>query len=166
MNKILLGFAVEGPEYIVDLALSIKELKKELQLIKISNLYEYTPEEFERGSGATHLSVVALFLFDGKPEEVPRKLFEIKKKTLSGTLSSVFLLHNAYFSMNPSLVLPSQELHSKAHWLIPAAEVFGDFEHPVLKEPLRDLAQRFNQSSWGRFYAQGQSLLDFSSQEK
>ncbi|MAE74616.1 MAG: hypothetical protein CL675_11015 [Bdellovibrionaceae bacterium] len=60
----------------------------------------------------------------------------------------------------PSMHIPHPELIERPDWLVPAGEVWPDFDHPILKEPLKDLAGKYQGVPWGRFYAQGKSVLE------
>lgn len=78
------------------------------------------------------------------------------------SVSLNLLVYDDLTLMSPQLTLPHPELHLRPEELVPAAEVFGEYYHPVLEQPLYALAERFREESWGEFFAQGQTLLDFS----
>lgn len=61
--------------------------------------------------------------------------------------------------MVPSLTLPHPDFHLLAEDLIPAAEIWGDYVHPVLKQTLSSLVKKLKNTDFGSFYAQGKSLL-------
>ena len=63
--------------------------------------------------------------------------------------------------MTENLTLPHPEFHMKPEVLFPAAEVWADYYHPVLKKTLRELTREFANLRWGEFFEQGKTLLDF-----
>jgi 7,8-dihydro-6-hydroxymethylpterin-pyrophosphokinase len=63
--------------------------------------------------------------------------------------------------MTPQLTLPHPDLHRRPEDLILAAQVWGSYLHPVLNKRLREIATEVKPESWGSFFAQGKSLLDF-----
>jgi len=78
----------------------------------------------------------------------------LKKRTLSLNL----LFYDSETKMTPRLCLPYPEFHMRAEFVMPAAEVWGDYVHPVLNEELKSLTRRFVGESWGEFYAQSSEL--------
>ena len=63
--------------------------------------------------------------------------------------------------MTPALTLPHPELVERPELLVPAAELWGNYHHPVLEENLTVLAKKFNGVTWGEFFTQSKSVLDF-----
>ena len=60
----------------------------------------------------------------------------------------------------PQLTLPHPEFHMRPEELIPACELWPDYEHPILHRPIREIAQALPDKAWGEFHCQGQTLLD------
>lgn len=60
--------------------------------------------------------------------------------------------------MTPRLCLPWPDLHTSHHLLVPAAEIWGDYVHPVLKKSLHDLVLELPEIFWGEFFCQGRVL--------
>ncbi len=91
----------------------------------------------------------------------PDEIFETLRNMESQFSSSCGLLlcHDDEVRMTPALTLPYPKWMTEAHLLIPAAEIWGDYHHPVLTNNLYSLAQRFAGQPWGEFYAQGRELL-------
>ncbi len=71
------------------------------------------------------------------------------------------LTYDDQVSMNPQLTLPHPELHTQPYYMIPAAEIWADYRHPILNKSFHELAQELARQPWGEFFAQGKSLLDF-----
>jgi 7,8-dihydro-6-hydroxymethylpterin-pyrophosphokinase len=61
----------------------------------------------------------------------------------------------------PTLTLPHPELHEEPEQLIPAVEIWPDYEHPVLGSTLEQLVSRTQGHDLVEFFAQGKTLLDF-----
>lgn len=70
------------------------------------------------------------------------------------------LLHDGTVRMRPSLVIPYPDFHKKMEDLMPAAELWPDGLHPVLKKSLLELQKSVKTGVKSQFYAQGKSLLD------
>ena len=71
------------------------------------------------------------------------------------------LVHGSRLVTTPSLTLPHPDFHLKPEEVVPGAEVWEGWQHPIHDESLGDLAQKFISSSWGEFYARGKTVLDF-----
>jgi len=63
--------------------------------------------------------------------------------------------------MTPELTLPFHGFHLRPDYVFPAAEIWPEYVHPVLKRTLRDMAQEMKHVSWGEFFCQGKTVLDF-----
>ncbi len=66
--------------------------------------------------------------------------------------------------MHPQLTLPDPDLHRRAALLVPCAEVWANYQHPILSATLGELVENMVGEPWGEFYAQGKALLDSSLQ--
>lgn len=99
------------------------------------------------------------------PEELLNILMQLEKKlkneVLHRSVSINLLIFGDYTLMTPRLTLPHPEFHCRPEDLIPAAEIWGDYKHPVLKQSLMSLARSLGQEEWGEFFAQSKSVLDF-----
>jgi 7,8-dihydro-6-hydroxymethylpterin-pyrophosphokinase len=87
---------------------------------------------------------------------------ELQKEVLRKTVSLNLMTYESEIVMLPSLALPHPELHLRPEEVIPAVEVWPDYEHPVLKKTLLELSRRFTNVKWGEFFTQSDALLDFS----
>ena len=68
--------------------------------------------------------------------------------------------------LTADLTLPHPELHLNLDWLVPCAEIWRHWSHPVLKRSLPDVAAETSNVNWGEFHAQGKVLLDFHFKHK
>lgn len=100
-----------------------------------------------------------------RPQDLLKFLHDIELKfrseVLRRSISLNLLVYEDLTYMTPELTLPHPELHRRPEALLLAAEVWGEYVHPVLKENLYTLTRQFHDEQWGRFYAQGKTLLDF-----
>ncbi len=64
--------------------------------------------------------------------------------------------------LTPNLTLPHPELLFRPDFLIPSAELWPEYLHPVVEQTLFDLARNLKVNPWGEFHCSGKSLLDFS----
>ena len=97
--------------------------------------------------------------------ELMANLYDVEKnhsnEVLHRSLSLNLLAYEDKTTMTADLTLPHPEFHGRPEVLFPAAEVWGDYFHPVLKKSLHELTREFANLKWGEFYEQGKSLLDF-----
>ncbi len=78
------------------------------------------------------------------------------------TVSLNLLAFDDNTKMTPRLVLPHPSLHLQPELLVPAADVWPEYYHPVLKQSLIGLLKGVQTVGWGEFYAPAKSVLDFS----
>ncbi len=83
-----------------------------------------------------------------------------QKEYLRRSISLNLLLYAEDVVMSPELSLPHPEMHLRPEEIVLATEIAGSLHHPVLKENLARLAQKFAKESWGEFFAQGKSLFE------
>lgn len=140
--------------------------------LEISSLYELHAAkesmEFEEIKNPLGNVVVAIGI---KTEQRPREL-TAKLSLLVATIETQFnhakclnyelLLCGDTIMMTPPLTLPHPQLHKRPDLLVPAAEIWGAVEHPVLSRPLSSLVVNLQKNNWGEFYARNKSLLDSS----
>lgn len=150
-----------------------KELFRFVSFERISSIYKV--RRSERKPLHTHdlrkvtdfegLSFVVLALTAQAPEELIKNLYRIEKEHSNEHLHRILSLNLLAFenktTMTKNLTLPHPEFHSRPEILFPAAEVWGEYFHPILKKSLNELTREFANLKWGEFYEQGKSLLDF-----
>lgn len=72
------------------------------------------------------------------------------------------MVFDQMISMVPQLTLPWPELHKETLVIRAAAEVYPDYVHPVIQEPLVELAAKQSKlDNKVEFFMQGRSLCDF-----
>ncbi len=86
---------------------------------------------------------------------------EIRTEATQDVIDILILTYGDELRMTPNLTLPYPRFHQHPQFLYPAAEIMGNFMHPVLNRSLRDLAGAMG-IKWGRYFEQGSRLLDFS----
>lgn len=82
-------------------------------------------------------------------------------KVKNQTLWLYLLAYDDNVVMTPGLTLPNPGLHESPQLLIPAAEVWPTYRHPVLNDTLLGLSKGAKINMWGEFHAQAKTLLDF-----
>jgi len=85
-----------------------------------------------------------------------------KRESLHRGVSLNLLIYGSEVTMSPDLAVPHPEMHLRPEEIVLINEIQGDIVHPVIGEPLTELARRFADVNWGDFFAQGSAALDFS----
>lgn len=80
------------------------------------------------------------------------------ERSFKGT-QAILLTYDDMVQLTPQLTVPYPRWLGEAHLLIPAAEIWGDYHHPILQKNLYALAQQFSGQPWGEFFSQGHELL-------
>lgn len=83
-----------------------------------------------------------------------------QKEYLRRSVSINLLMLSDEVVMLPELSVPHPEMHLRPEEIVLATEIAGSVRHPVLNENLAELAQKFSKAAWGEFFAQGQTVLD------
>lgn len=164
------AFAGNGGEL---LRKAIKELDTVLEISAISSIYSVAFEENQantvhdlRTRGSYSGLVVSLKgLTTSSPENLLEHLKHIES-SLAGTLTQQSLqlklqIYEDLTIMRPDLTIPHPEFHLRADEVVPAAEIWSEYIHPISKQSMFTLTQRFSGENWGEFFGQGKSLLDF-----
>jgi 7,8-dihydro-6-hydroxymethylpterin-pyrophosphokinase len=127
----------------------------------LTGLRDIRKEEFMQG-----LALV----FKARTTLTPHETIELlrsaesdgKKETLRRAVSLNLLMFGDRVTMTPDLAVPHPEMHLRPEEIVLINEIQGDIVHPVIGEPLADLARQFTDIAWGDFFAQGSAALDFS----
>jgi hypothetical protein len=151
----------------------LKNLAQTFSISRISSVYKVNRQaqslagirDIRREERIDGLTIVfkAEVLFS--PQEALDELSSVEKllqkEVLKRTISLNLLVYNHNVVMLPGLAVPHPEMHLRPEEIVPAVEIWPDYIHPVLNQPLSQLAQRFENEKWGEFFMQGQALLDF-----
>ncbi|MGE3973153.1 MAG: 2-amino-4-hydroxy-6-hydroxymethyldihydropteridine diphosphokinase [Bdellovibrionales bacterium] len=154
------------------LKFAVHKISRICEITKISSIYELSEQSESRGPSQSHpqeqrwvngLSVSLLVTTESSPGQLLSQLQNIEQQANGATrcVDIDLLVYGETSCLTPQLTLPHPEMHRRPQVLIPAAEIYGDHVHPILKESLKDLTQRFARKKWGQFYSAGHSLLDF-----
>jgi deoxyguanosine kinase len=139
---------------------SLKQIQGAFVILKSSSVYKVN--EFEMGEGFV---IVVKAQTELTPQESSRELARVERwlqsDVLKKAVSISLLSYDDETHVTPELSLPNPEMHMRPEEVVPAAEVWPDYRHPVLNETLAELAQRHAKNQWGEFFSQGQPLLDF-----
>jgi 7,8-dihydro-6-hydroxymethylpterin-pyrophosphokinase len=153
------------------------ELNEIMDVVATSSIYQiFDTESLDSGkshprlgySEQGHLGVVFKAQSQIAPLQLSERFHDIelaystapRQKYVQLTL----LAYENHTMMHPRLTLPCPNLHRQAKKLIPAAEAWPSYTHPILKQTLGELVGSVVDGSWGQFYAQGKAILDYSPQ--
>lgn len=173
IHTALIGIRVFSSEGSLLMQKIVVELRTEAEVLSSSSIYRVSGEtnhpehihELKRVEKFDGLAAVLLASTTQDPKALLNFLREIEIKYRSEVLRRSVSLNLLAFDdeavMTPELTLPHPELHRRPEFILLSAEVWGDYFHPVLKENLYTLTRKFHDEQWGRFYAQGKTLLDF-----
>ncbi len=137
-----------------------KALYRTADVHGVSGVYQYSDNE-EEG-----LTVVYSLRTQSEPKALKKKIDEITKSIKSTRYTIEVLIFDDIILRSPDLVLPSMELHKLKRWCLPAADLWGDYVHPVVGKDLKILSETTGSLEKIEFYAQSKTLLDFLSREK
>lgn len=144
----------------------LKRLVNELKLIswdmEFSSVYvQYETEQ--RYDFDANLITVLKMGTDLKPKEFAQKILHTQNYLLSFTgperVKMTLLALDLETLMVPDLTLPHPNLHMDPLVIRCATEVWGNFEHPILKKTLHDLARTLPPITNAEFMLQGKSLV-------
>jgi 2-amino-4-hydroxy-6-hydroxymethyldihydropteridine diphosphokinase len=133
---------------------------------KISSIYI---DEFESDKGDGKFEQALVMALSLKcslsSEELLKNIVkiedEIRTEATRDVMDILILAFGDELKMTPGLTIPHPRFHLHPQLLYPAAEIMGQFVHPVLKRNLKDLASQMG-LKWGRYFEQGSRVLDFS----
>lgn len=84
---------------------------------------------------------------------------EMSDQKLKRTVSINCLVYGSLVIRTPQLTLPHPEFHMNPEEVIPAAEVWPEYTHPILNKTMSQLANSFQGLSWGEYYGSGREYL-------
>jgi hypothetical protein len=124
------------------------------QILATSSVYKR-----ERTVGAKNAELVAaLKITSSLPGEELAERFSKMQLNDSGTTEVVLLTLNHEVWMRPERTLPDLRLAKDSLFLRCAAEVWGDYEHPILGRTLTELVKLHPAADSIEFFAQGTYL--------
>lgn len=148
----------------------VEELLREMKIEEVSSIYRVqgslrqfkqihdlkSTESFEA------LSVVMKVQTSLDPKDLLHFFDEIEMgqrlQTHHRSIGLRLLVYDDLTRMTEKLTLPLPDFHLNPDEVVPAAEVWGDYVHPVLKQNIYTLSKPFAGQVWGEFFAQGRSL--------
>ena len=167
----LRAYSPEGKVFLSDVA---QLISKQGSTLRASSVFRLSREEMydrtnhdlrNKESTSGWLAVVFKLQTQVTAEELLRYLKALEKDSTNERLGHMvrikLLAYDQMTQMTPQMTLPDASFHLKPEELMLAAEIWGEFEHPVLKKSLRCLSQESSPTHWGDFCMQGKSLLDF-----
>lgn len=172
-KKILISLKAYSGHGAGVLKLPLTLLSKEIKILRLSSVYKvYRPAESlgplrdlrseERLDG---ISMIVLAESELAPEHIMGRLANIEKvlqaNDIKKSISLDLLVYGVEVLVSPQITLPHPEMHLHPEEIVPAVEVWGDYQHPILGLSMQEIARNFVHSNWGEFIAQGEALLDF-----
>jgi 7,8-dihydro-6-hydroxymethylpterin-pyrophosphokinase len=146
------------------LGLAYGMMKSKFESVKTSSIYLAYSDPTKRHTPTGQLIFAATVLATETAEEMQEILNEFVEQN-PRAIEITVLAYDDETRLAPKLTLPHPDLHLKPQWLIPSAEIWGEFEHPILAKPLHEIAGSTDWGAWGQFYAQGEKLVEFSSKQ-
>lgn len=84
----------------------------------------------------------------------------LPKQRDSGFINLKLLIYDQVVMMTPELTLPHPDLQYDSLTLRLSSEIWSRYEHPILKQTLREIADRRSENIYVQFIMQGQNLFD------
>lgn len=172
LQSVLIGVIAYSSENISLLIATVKEIKNSMSILDSSSVYSVRGKK-KRPAHIHDLRTI--ITFDGlsvaihcvtelKPEAIMKELLKIEESVgysrLHRNLSLNLLMVEEEIRVSPTLSLPHPDLHRRHELLIPAAEIWGEKKHPVLKKDIQTLVSELPNKPWGEFFAQKSTLLN------
>ncbi len=136
-----------------------KALYRAVDIHGVSGVYHFRDRSDEG------LSVVYSIRTQSEAQGLKNKIDEIQKGIKSTRYKIEFLAFDDLIVRKPDFVVPSTNLHMVKRWCMPAADLWGDYIHPIEGKDLKSLSETTGSLEKIEFYAQSKSLLDFLSRQ-
>ncbi|MEQ1664220.1 MAG: hypothetical protein ABL927_02465 [Bdellovibrionales bacterium] len=149
----------------------VKEIVSKFEINRISSVYSVSRtaeslqglRDIKKEETLQGLSAVLRV----QTQEIPKIVLSVignielklQKEILNKSVSCNLLVYGNEVSMLPELSLPHPEFHLRPEEVIPAAEIWPEYVHPVLNLNLSELSRQFQNQEWGEFFTQGSQLL-------
>ena len=140
------------PQHHIRLALS--SIRRDFERVKISNLYRSAAVGF---SGEDFLNAVARITTDkaldqlidyaNQLEQAAGRVRIARGRFDSRTLDVDVLMYGDLQGEHHGKTLPSEDIHTTAHVLLPLSEIAGDLRHPVLGKKFSKLWKSFRRDN-------------------
>lgn len=98
------------------------------------------------------LSATIKVEWDALADQLSRAENELNARATAAHVTITVLMSDSQGLLVPPLTIPPVDLHERAEWLIPAAEVEPDIQHPVLEKSLSSLVRELQEPVGVRFY--------------
>lgn len=150
LHEVYLSMGSNMGNRMENLRFGFNELKKELNLVGISSIYETEPWGYS--DNTPYLNLVVRFNTRLNVHELMEYSQNIEKKTgriIKGnslkpdyqarTLDIDILFYDRQIIRETNLEIPHPRLHLRNFVLVPFAEINGSFVHPVLNKTMNEL---------------------------
>ena len=144
-NKVYLALGTNLGDREKQLKTAIEELEEFATVIKESSIYETEPYGYkEQGKFLnmclemeTELSALELIF---RLQEIEHKMGRIREiKNGPRTIDLDILFYNDEVIDRPNLKIPHPQLHKRRFVLDPLTEIAGNYLHPIIKKPIKEL---------------------------
>lgn len=169
-NRCLLAVEVRNTNTTDELSEVCGWIDREFDLLSLSSIYEIQDTKVNsKGSDkirlmqAKSLSVAISMETDLKPHDLldqfTLKQADFNQRLLHSSIHLYLLFYNDQVSMLPNLHLPHPKWLERKDWMLATNDVWPNFEHPVLEEPLSLAVRNKKIRAGDYFFAQGKMLL-------
>jgi len=151
------------------LAQAVERISFGNKLKQISNVYEAMGDGTIVGSPKL-LSVCVVIETDMTPQQLLQFTSETENQLGKDgkmdpgqpyPIDIDLLFFDSTVIRKPGLTIPHPQAHERPFVMVPAAEIAGDWQHPVLLSSLQELASEAQSAKpgWGQFFLRGEKLL-------
>lgn len=167
----LLGMVAEFDGAIAQISEFVRFLKKHCEHVEVSSLYRYRSElkgkrltTAIRSSYEDQISVSIKTQISVEPLAFFYSLMAFEREQNNNKFrnsSKVYYLADGDSAfMTPELTLPFDELHLSADLLVPTAEVYGQYFHPILHKTIFEITKSLKLPHGVLFFEQKTKVLE------
>lgn len=167
-QKVLIGAEVDGAKATDELRLVSKYVDEHLTMLAVSSIYgdhKLLRNENLNNYMGKNLRACFSVLTNLEPKALNQLLAKLQSQINLGlehcSVKLSLLAYENMSTMRPSLTLPHPDLVEAKTWLVPSAEIWPQFLHPILNDELKLLVKKQVSEIKVEFFAQGKCLLDF-----